>query len=535
MADLPLYRRNKLPPAESGAKPPLSLADRSGQINAGTQIAGFSGKVFEDLVQARIGNEIHAFLGNVNTAQAEFEDYVRNNPGASFEDMGAEREKMLANIESAGQKLTLPDSKNYAENWFAENRNLVKEKSQAAMQNIVAKNEMDKFEILRKGYISTGDKESLVDLYGRHAGKLINSDSARIALEADLAKIDVDLSYNSAFAELQQIAKPATGNEKPDWGKALEQINSVSFQQKYKLNADSIRELTNVIENQKTASEKALKAQQDKDLSGIFDKMNAKQIPDYNTVFNSSLPVSGDDSKQKVWEKWNKVYRGEEADTDPQTAASIKERINNLYRGQETADKIKDDIKKEFNSGKITNKGNQNNSYTGLLNDVDSKWNTIQSGVIKSAYDKAKNTNLYIPVPQQSSDEQNIKNQQIIDGYICDLDSALKDYIRNNPNASIKEIETQSDILRRRYSDMAFNEINALAPPNKSFYEFMRGTPLFRAYDKILEKGYGYIKNSLTEKPQESERVFVIKDGKKYTIPKEQLNDALVQGYQLAE
>jgi len=190
MAEINLYQRSQTPQPAQMAKPPMSLASTAGQQSAGAAIAGFSGKIFSDLVEAKVNNEIHSFLGEVDTAQQRFSSYVQDNPAASFEDIGKARDTMISEIGQSGQGLSTPKSKEYASNWMVENKETLMMKSQTAVESIISKRELEKFNLLREQYTKTGEIDKLTDLYKRQTGKLVDPEIADLMYKSDIAIIN---------------------------------------------------------------------------------------------------------------------------------------------------------------------------------------------------------------------------------------------------------------------------------------------------------------------------------------------------------
>ncbi|MDD5328042.1 MAG: hypothetical protein PHY02_09575 [Phycisphaerae bacterium] len=198
MGEMELYQRNQLPAAGGGGKPPYRLAgqptDRSGQIRFGQTLAGFSGNIFEKLIETRANNEHHEFLGKVSTAQAEFEGFVRANPGAPLEDIQKAKQKMLTDIDTAGQSSQTNIAKEANKNFLLLNREKIEKQADGEVGAIVMRHEEDKFNIQRQIYLKTGNKAALANLYKRHTESgFLDKETAEIAYKADTIYINTEL------------------------------------------------------------------------------------------------------------------------------------------------------------------------------------------------------------------------------------------------------------------------------------------------------------------------------------------------------
>jgi hypothetical protein len=533
MGEIPFYSRNQLPPAGGRPKPSMELADRSGQIAAGQAIAGTAGNIFQELLKTRANNEHHEFLGLINTAQSEFRNYIKQNPSASLEDMQKAKEKMFTGIDAAGNNSQTQIAKEANKNFMLLNRDKLEEDADGDVQEIVSKHEFDRYKIQADTYLETGDYDKLVNITnGAVNSGLLNKDTAAAYLEnakletdAINARAQKEAAVNNAYSSLTEYAQSMNEAGENGWDKALEAITDPKWQSESGLDAEDVTKLTNMIENQQIAYNKTLIAEQNK-IEDDFNKRKwAGEVPDFNSIDNSSLSA---DKKEALKQNWQKFYRGEDRKSDPIVAAAIKERINNLYRGKETADKIIEDIRKEFRAGNIVDSGDDKQSYSGLLSDATTKWTSVQSDAIKSAYEKAKDTKFFIQI-DNTNDAKEQESYQYIAKYLNEYDSALKGMIRANPDWSIKEIDTQADMLRRKYSDMAFAEISKIESDNVPY--FSAESPYVMG--KFLHNAFVYNKDKTIL--QIEGKITVTKDGKKFNLPKEQLDEALKQGYTLAE
>ena len=189
-----LYQRTSLPPSRVGAvKPPMSLADRSAEINLYQSIAGFSGEVFNKLVKSRAANEEAEFMGIVETEMEGFNTLIKSKPGLSYEEIGAERDKMMLNITAASKKQNLTGiARGNIKNWMTGNKDVIKQKAQTSMEAIRTKQEVDKFAALREVAIKNFDVPGVTKLWeGQIEAGQIEAETGRAQLEVDLMDIEV--------------------------------------------------------------------------------------------------------------------------------------------------------------------------------------------------------------------------------------------------------------------------------------------------------------------------------------------------------
>jgi hypothetical protein len=207
MSDVPLKHRTGLPPERAGlAKPPYELADTSGQQQFGRTMAHFSGVIFDKLVGQKAANEQAEFYGFVNTALAEWEGYVKNNPGASFEDLQKQRAKMMEGIKAAGQNKGLTGiAKRNIDNWYKENEALLYEKSQGIMEGIRSKQQAEQSDILLDQAIARLDRDAATDIIQNQSGTRYPAET-------------VPLIIKEVHAEIEELEKKAAMEQ---FGKAL--------------------------------------------------------------------------------------------------------------------------------------------------------------------------------------------------------------------------------------------------------------------------------------------------------------------------
>ncbi len=162
---IPLFQRSEIGPTRAGAvKPGFDLARGEGIAEIGTAISGFAGGIFDDLVATRAANEEATFQGQVNTAMEEFETFVAANPGAGYDRLGKEREKMNIALDKAGQAATTRKARQNNKNFMLRNKKAISQRTQSAMEAIRAKQELLTYQSHRKNFMNNFDRDGLIEL-----------------------------------------------------------------------------------------------------------------------------------------------------------------------------------------------------------------------------------------------------------------------------------------------------------------------------------------------------------------------------------
>lgn len=229
MAQIPLSTRTQVGPGRVGAvKPPLSLADRSGEIGLARTVAATSGDLFRKMTATTAANEEAAFRGEVNTELQAYNAFVDQNPNASIEDLQKEQQSMMGRIRTAGGEATTGIGRRNNTNWLAANESLINQKAQDQMVAIKTNQELTKYQINQKANMEAldgdaykADKERMVET------GLLNKEIAVAQEERDMAiidramdKIEVDnvkpLLINAMGDDLDKQAGLATLNSELD-------------------------------------------------------------------------------------------------------------------------------------------------------------------------------------------------------------------------------------------------------------------------------------------------------------------------------
>lgn len=186
---IPLHERRELPPSRVGiAKPSFELVDMSGQRRFWQKVGEWGAGITDKALKTRVSNEKHEYMGIVETALQNYENRIKEKPGASFEEMEKWWGEAEKEMEAGGQGLTTQEGKEYAKNDILANKELRKAQGVAIRDAQVLRHEQTKFNILRQNYIESGTPEELADLYEEHKGTLIEEEVADLMLEQDLAE-----------------------------------------------------------------------------------------------------------------------------------------------------------------------------------------------------------------------------------------------------------------------------------------------------------------------------------------------------------
>ncbi len=214
-------QRTELPPSRVGeVKPPLSLADKSGEIGLAVATAKFAGDRYNNVVKAKAANEHAEFQGIAAAEMEAFDTFVVSKPGASFDELEAERNKMVARIEAAGKKATTKLAQQDNKNWMLRNKGIIYNQTQTSMEAIRTRQALDVFNLHRKNLITNFKDNELTDLYGGQVESgLMTKEFADAQLEGDLdvmeaaqSKVAVGNASQVGFEAWQATVTP----EDPD-------------------------------------------------------------------------------------------------------------------------------------------------------------------------------------------------------------------------------------------------------------------------------------------------------------------------------
>jgi len=153
MAKIQLYQAGQLPPKRIGAvKPPLFLANQSGEKQLGQTIANIGRNVWGDIIQAREANEKAIFLGAEKLARENLRKKMIAEPFASPEDMTKWQQDTISEIEKAGQVSKMPEVNKFAKNWLAENKPALEQNISNDMAEITKQHQQRMFNVVMDGF-----------------------------------------------------------------------------------------------------------------------------------------------------------------------------------------------------------------------------------------------------------------------------------------------------------------------------------------------------------------------------------------------
>ncbi len=167
VAKIQLYRRQALPPERAGvAKPPASLADRSGQIQAGQAIAGIGMKIWSDIIKSQAANEEAEGVGQMKALTQSFDTFVADNPNASEDELKKEWGKIETRIKGIPNTFKTGLGKSNMTNTIALNMPVVREKAWTQAAATKSKQELARSEAIVKNHKVNFEYEELAAHYG---------------------------------------------------------------------------------------------------------------------------------------------------------------------------------------------------------------------------------------------------------------------------------------------------------------------------------------------------------------------------------
>ncbi len=185
------YQRTELPPAQTGmVKPSYELADRSAQQRFAQTTSGIAARTWQQIIESDAALELDQFIGATKAAEAQLDDYVRNNPGVLIEDYLREQKTMMTNLKKAGEKAKTGLAKEKIRGFLAANEKLIRERSTASIQAIVRGRQLKEFNLKAQAAIETGDLPRLNKLYQEATGNLIDAETAKASRELDVLHLE---------------------------------------------------------------------------------------------------------------------------------------------------------------------------------------------------------------------------------------------------------------------------------------------------------------------------------------------------------
>ena len=481
MADVQLYNRSGLPPAQAGqAKPPYQLADQSGQKQFGQTLAKFSGDVFDSLVKTRAANEEAEFQGGVNTSIESFKTYVAANPNASFDDLQKERDRVMAEIKTASGKATTGIGRENNARWASENEGLISQRLQTSMEAVASEQELARSEVLIEGYINNLDEKGLTDHYAKTVESgLYLSEVADARLKNDLEVMRV-AKQAMAVENVETQAKAA-----PDLESALDIIDQSDLLNKDKRSMET--SLESYFRRREELDEEKLEvAQAQKEA----EAWNLWQEGELTTTWVKSAFNAGELS-ESARDAYIKRLEAANITTNRSVLWDVKENRLNVKMGNMSPDKAKEFLLKNNTKLDDTDYGSELEKLNASIADI-SEGKTVKSSV-KRGYEALGRLRTDTKSLMKLAGDYSLESQQQIEMDFLDVENDFEQWVEENPEASDDEVTKKINSLTIPIKEEATGGII------KRAFNFWAQSPFGAPYRKV----WGVDKK--TDEPQTQE------------------------------
>ena len=333
-----LTQRTQVGPGTTGVtKPPLALADRSGQIELGQSVQQLGGDLFKRFTLAKVANEKATFRGVADTEIQAYGAHVEQNPNASEEELKKELDAMMTRIKDAGGKATTGQAKRSNAIWFAENENLIKKKTHDQMVAIGTKHELTKYQINQKTNMDNLDPEAYKALKDEMVAKnVLNKEIADAQEKLDMAIMDraMDkIEISNAVGVGFNVWK-STGDTRA----ALDAIEATKLPASAKQDAESqlIQRIGYREALDKVEKEKAQEVSRDE----LNDAMQSGTLT-YPQIDASNV----DEKEQKTYQTWltnetERINSGKAIITDSSVRAALMDDTVGIMTGERTKQEL---------------------------------------------------------------------------------------------------------------------------------------------------------------------------------------------------
>ncbi len=579
-------QRTELPPSRVGkVKPPLSLADRSGEIGFAFATARFAGDRFNDVVKAKAENEYAAFQGIAAAEMEAFNTFVVSKPGASFEELEAERNKMVARIEVAAKKATTKSAQQSNKNWMLQNKKNINAQTQTSMEAIRTQQALTEFNLHRKNLITKFKDNELTDLYaGQVESRLMTKEFANAQLASDLAimdeaatKLAIDNASAVGFNAWQAtVTLENPGGDKKTGFAAIQALEGPSGDDK----ALAESKLNVQVNNRRAEDKIKLEAQQEEDLANINQSMYIDKNYQNATALIQASNLSQREKGTLLKESDRRaqaVIDGIAERNDPVAVDKISTAIAQV--GNDTLPLA--DAKQILNENRALLKSEKVIEFTEELNkafdaSVDTASARVRSdvrlravGKSESALDRLIEALVSVKPDDQRGLEERITTAR--DKFLLELNNfnrweeAQRAWRRTNPDATPEQIQKEGE--RSWFTEFAGKDIERLRAEGGLDVEMVgksigavlsTGKVLMRkpSTKRPASRGGGIIEGAVFQvdpkdvskrlsdgwkkvnvaarkiKTQPPERIRMISpDGKTGTIPTDKVNQAISQGW----
>lgn len=484
MSDIAIrsLERTGLPPSRVGeVKPPLSLADLSGEIGLAFATAKFAGDRFNDVVKAKAANEHAEFQGIAAAEMEAFDTFVVSKPGASFEELEAERNKMVARIEAAGKTATTKSAQQSNKNWMLRNKSNIYNQTQTSMEAIRTRQALAAFNLHRKNLITNFKDNELTDLYaGQVKSQLMTKEFAAAQLAVDLAVIDVaegkvfvGNASQIGFDAVQATVTP----EDPDGNltagfDAIEAIQGLTGAEKQ----DAESQLKTRWTNRRAEDTLELEAQQEEDLDNINKLLYDEK--DFTKAQVAIEASSLDETTQgkllaTAESRALAIAKGVPIVNDRVEENRLYEKSLDIWRGAVT--------KREFDSDLIDNAGKlDDEAYRRVASSAANILKSSQAEALSRAHREAGN----LIVDRFTQDAQDkfiadsirglapdvaeifvnnaVEERQLQFWSLSRYDAEVRQWIEENPDKLGKDFSQFSKGLKHDYWNMSIDDLRKL-------------------------------------------------------------------------
>ena len=394
-----LFTRKELPSGQAGGvKPPVSLADNSAMQNAIGAGVKFAGDTFNSIVATTAANEKAAYQGEISTALQGWDTYVTANPGASYQQLETERNKMMDSLKKAGMSATTKEAQQANSLWYKTNEGRIRGQSQSTMEAIRVKQSLATYNQLQENNIKSlapdAKDKYLVNMENAIDNRLIDEGTAEARMIEDFEVFDSASASNIGFSTWE-----ATGNLNDGYD-AID-ASGVSESAKTKAKSTLKTRVTN------RRAEDKLQAEKDEfeSVEKIKERLNTSQF-DGMSDFINGLPLTETEKNKQII-----------------SANSYIESINNGKDGIVTSDETNiaiDRNLRDIRAGRLTyDQGIA--AYKKLSGKVNSKEGKTNLDNISTAADASKDPVLTRPEVQRS--HRSLERIATLAGQALDKDS----------------------------------------------------------------------------------------------------------------
>ena len=194
---------------------------------------------------------------------------------------------------------------------------------------------------------------------------------AKVILAKTDAKINAQKAYNIAYGNALGLA------QRGGWDAALQQINDPKWQAQSGLSPDDIEKLTNQIENQQTASERAIEITQQQQEDDFNKRKRAGESPDYEAIDKSPLSP---EKKEAIKTAWTDFYRGKSITDDNVLVDTLKQEATKVYLGEVNRDEYTRKVRDAF----FKDRKISDSTYDELLAKMDNPLTPEQAKIVSS-------------------------------------------------------------------------------------------------------------------------------------------------------